>query len=62
LLLKKLQTFCAAQKQLLEAKADSMREQCDTSAIAKQYKELEAAWQTQKQAWLALNARLLSNA
>ena len=62
LLLKKLQTFCAAQKQFLEAKADSMREQCDTSAIAKQYKELEAAWQTQKQAWLALNARLLSNA
>jgi len=39
-----------------------MREQCDTTAIAKQYKELEAAWQTQKQAWLALNARLLSNA
>ena len=62
LLLKKLQTFCAAQKQLLEAKADSMREQYDMSAISKQYKELEAAWQAQKQAWLALNARLLSNA
>jgi stearoyl-CoA desaturase (delta-9 desaturase) len=24
-----------------------------------QYHELEAAWETQKQAWLALNARLL---
>ncbi|CAM4290365.1 acyl-CoA desaturase [Pseudoalteromonas byunsanensis] len=59
LLLKKLQTFCSVQKQLIEAKKDSMLEHCDKSALMKQYQELEAAWQTQKQAWLALNARLL---
>ncbi|MBD1582300.1 acyl-CoA desaturase [Pseudoalteromonas sp. S16_S37] len=59
LLLKKLQTFCSVQKQLIEAKKDSMLEHCEKSALMKQYQELEAAWQTQKQAWLALNARLL---
>ncbi|MBQ4848077.1 fatty acid desaturase [Pseudoalteromonas sp. MMG013] len=59
LLLKKLQTFCVAQKALLEAKKDSMRVQCDKSLLATQYQELEAAWHEQKQAWLALNARLL---
>ncbi|WP_105258334.1 acyl-CoA desaturase [Pseudoalteromonas sp. T1lg88] len=58
-LLKKLQHFCQVQKQVLEAKKNSMLQQCEKSALMKQYHELEDAWQTQKQAWLALNARLL---
>ncbi|MFC0118964.1 acyl-CoA desaturase [Pseudoalteromonas xiamenensis] len=62
LLLKKLQTFCALQKQVLEVKKNAMLAQCDKHALLKQYQELEQAWQTQKQAWLALNARLLKAA
>jgi stearoyl-CoA desaturase (delta-9 desaturase) len=62
MLLKKLQHFCAVQKELLEAKKDAMLAQCDKHALLKQYQELEQAWQHQKQAWLALNARLLKAA
>jgi stearoyl-CoA desaturase (delta-9 desaturase) len=50
------------QKELLEAKKDAMLAQCDKHALLKQYQELEQAWQNQKQAWLALNARLLKAA
>jgi len=59
LLLKKLQNYCSLQKQVLEAKKNNMAKQCECSALMAQYHELEAAWETQKQAWLALNARLL---
>ncbi|MCG7562209.1 MULTISPECIES: fatty acid desaturase [Pseudoalteromonas] len=62
LLLKKLQHFCAVQKQVLETKKHAMREQCEQSALLKQYQELEQAWEAQKQAWLALNSRLLKGA
>ncbi|KZN46946.1 acyl-CoA desaturase [Pseudoalteromonas luteoviolacea] len=62
LLLKKLQYFCAIQKQVLEAKKHAVLEQCEQSALHKQYLELEQAWHTQKQAWLALNSRLLKGA
>jgi len=59
LLLKKLQHFCALKKQVLEVKKNNMLQQCEKSALITQYHELEAAWESQKQAWLALNARLL---
>eukprot|EP00487_Bulimina_marginata_P000105 TRINITY_DN10214_c0_g1_i1.p1 TRINITY_DN10214_c0_g1~~TRINITY_DN10214_c0_g1_i1.p1 ORF type:complete len:114 (+),score=20.43 TRINITY_DN10214_c0_g1_i1:41-382(+) len=57
LLLKKLQTYCSLQKQVLEVK-NNMAKQCERSALMAQYHELEAAWENQKQARLALNARL----
>lgn len=59
LLLKKLQTYCSLQKQVLEVKKNNMAKQCEQSALMTQYHELEAAWEKQKQTWLALNARLL---
>ena len=59
LLLKKLQNYCSLQKQVLEGKKNNMAKQCEQSALMTQYHELEAAWENQKQAWLALNARLL---
>ncbi|GAB0111134.1 fatty acid desaturase [Pseudoalteromonas distincta] len=59
LLLKKLQNYCSLQKQVLEVKRNNMAKQCERSALMAQYHELEAAWENQKQAWLALNARLL---
>jgi len=58
MLLKKLQHFCYVQKQVIEAKKNSMLQQCEKSALMKQYHELESAWQLQKQAWLELNSRL----
>ncbi|MDW7550771.1 fatty acid desaturase [Pseudoalteromonas sp. McH1-7] len=62
LLLKKLQNYCAVQKQVLEAKKAAVRAQCEHSALMQQYKELEQAWESQKQAWIALNSRLLKTA
>ena len=44
---------------MLEAKKNNMAKQCEQSALMTQYHELEAAWENQKQAWIALNARLL---
>jgi stearoyl-CoA desaturase (delta-9 desaturase) len=44
---------------VLEIKRNKMMKQCEKSALMTQYHELEAAWENQKQAWLALNARLL---
>ena len=44
---------------MLEVKKNNMAKQCERSALMAQYHELEAAWENQKQAWLALNARLL---
>ncbi len=58
LLIKKLQTFCKLKADVLEAKKNHMLQQYEKSALMKQYHELEAAWQVQKHAWLALNARL----
>ena len=45
--------------QFRDDKRNKMMKQCEKSALMTQYHELEAAWENQKQAWLALNARLL---
>lgn len=62
LLLKKLQNYCAVQKQVLESKKEAVIAQCEHSALMQQYNELEQAWESQKQAWIALNSRLLKTA
>ena len=58
LLLKKLQHFCAC-KTRVRNQTQQNDETMQKSALMTQYHELEAAWENQKQAWLALNARLL---
>ena len=58
-LIKKLQSYCKLKKQLLDAKKNTMLKQCEKSALIAQYRELEQAWQKQKQSWLELNAQLL---
>ncbi|MBE0364854.1 stearoyl-CoA desaturase (delta-9 desaturase) [Pseudoalteromonas ulvae UL12] len=58
-LIKKLQSYCKLKKQLLDAKKNTMLKQCEKSALITQYRDLELAWQKQKQSWLELNAQLL---
>ena len=58
-LIKKLQSYCKLKKQLLDAKKNTMLKQCEKSALIAQYRDLELAWQKQKQSWLELNAQLL---
>ncbi len=59
LLLIKLQHYAKLKKKLLDSKKSSMLQQYEKLALIKQYQELKIAWQEQKQAWLALNSRLL---
>lgn len=59
LLLKSCKIIAHYKNKCWKLKKNNMAKQCEKSALMAQYHELEAAWETQKQAWLALNARLL---